>query len=274
MDTHREPTDSEDSVPSTVSDAASETPGTVAVVIPARNEASRIALTVLAALRLPRVGPVIVVDDASTDSTARVAEESGARVVRQPLRLGRSAAQQRGVDTVRELAGTGRLCLLFLDADLGADAAQAARLLEPVLAGTAGLALGVPARPEPAEPEAHPATQAESQPDAGAKTRGRAATRRARTGIRRATGFESSAPLGGELCLSAAAFAAAVSGPAPVSTGPGLIIDLLRQGFHAVEVPLAVDHRPSRRGLRAALRELGRYRAVGRELSARGGSRR
>jgi len=269
MDTHREPTGSEDSAPSTVSDAVSETLGTVAVVIPARNEASRIALTVLAALRLPRVGPVIVVDDASTDSTARVAEESGARVVRQPLRLGRSAAQQRGVDTVRELAGTGRLCLLFLDADLGADAAQAARLLEPVLAGTAGLALGVPSRPEP-ETETGTGTPAE----AGARARGRAATRRARTGIRRATGFESSAPLGGELCLSAAAFAAAVSGPAPVSTGPGLIIDLLRQGFHAVEVPLAVDHRPSRRGLRAALRELGRYRAVGRELSARGGSRR
>ena len=275
MDTHREPTGSEDSAPSTVSDAVSETPGTVAVVIPARNEASRIALTVLAALRLPRVGPVIVVDDASTDSTARVAEESGARVVRQPLRLGRSAAQQRGVDTVRELAGTGRLCLLFLDADLGADAAQAARLLEPVLAGTAGLALGVPSRPEPeAETKTGTETETGTPAETGARARGRAATRRARTGIRRATGFESSAPLGGELCLSAAAFAAAVSGPTPVSTGPGLIIDLLRQGFHAVEVPLAVDHRPSLRGLRAALRELGRYRAVGRELSARGGSRR
>ena len=93
--------------------------GTVAVVIPARNEASRIALTVLAALRLPQVGPVLVVDDGSTDSTARVAEESGARVLRRPGSLGRAAAQQRGVAAVRELAGTGRLCLLFLDADLG-----------------------------------------------------------------------------------------------------------------------------------------------------------
>jgi glycosyltransferase involved in cell wall biosynthesis len=223
-------------------------------VIPARNEASRIALTVLAALRLPRVGPVIVVDDASTDSTARVAEESGARVVRQPVQLGRSAAQQRGVDTVRELAGTGRLCLLFLDADLGHSAADATRLLEPVLDGKADLALGVSGR--------------------GAdRARAGAAARRARTGIRRAAGFEASAPLSGELCLSAAAFAAAVSGSVPVVSGPGLIIDLVRQGFRPVEVALDLDHRPGRQGLRATLRELGRYRAVGRELREASGRR-
>ncbi len=250
MDTHREPTDSDDSASSGVSDAASEMPGTVAAVIPARNEASRIALTVLAALRLPQVGPVIVVDDGSTDSTARVAEESGARVIRQPVRLGRAAAQQRGVDTVRELAGTGRLCLLFLDADLGGSASHAARLLEPVLAGKADLALGVSG-------------------DTADRGRSGAAARRARTGGLRGAGFAASAPLTGELCLSAAAFAAAVAGSAPVASGPGLIIDLARQGFKLLEVPLELDHRPSRRGLRAALREFDRYRSVGRELSAR-----
>ena len=272
----------------------SDTSGTVAVVIPARNEASRVALTVLAALRLPRVGPVIVVDDASTDSTARVAEESGARVVRLPTRVGRTAAQQRGVDTVRELAGTGRLCLLFLDADLGASAAAAALLLGPVLAGTADLALGVAAAHRTGTasggaasggagavgtvsggtgPGDTGAVGAAGVGAAAAGAKGRAATRRARAGVRRATGFEAATPLGGELCLSAAAFAAAGSGPAPVATGPGLIIDLLRQGFRAVEVPLDLDHRASRQGLRAALRELGRYRAVGRELSARGPAR-
>ena len=250
MDTHREPPGSEDSVPSGVSDAASEMPGTVAVVIPARNEASRIALTVLAALRLPQVGPVVVVDDGSTDSTARVAEESGARVVRQPARLGRAAAQQRGVDTVRELAGTGRLCLLFLDGDLGRSTGEAARLLKPVLAGEADLALGVSG-------------------DGTERSRSGAAARRARTGVLRTAGFAASAPLTGELCLSAAAFAAAVAGPAPVVSGPGLIIDLARQGFTLLDVPLELDHRPSRHGLRAALREFGRYRAVGHEVAAR-----
>ncbi|QMU74512.1 glycosyltransferase [Streptacidiphilus sp. PB12-B1b] len=221
-------------------------------MIPARNEAARIALTVLAALRLPRVGPVVVVDDASTDSTARVAEESGARVVRLPTALGRAAAQRRGVAAVRETAGTGRCCLLFLDADLGASADQAAALVEPVLAGTADLALAV--RP-------------------GAPERAGAATRRARAGIQRATGVLVTAPLTGELCLSAAAFAAASAGAAPVASGPGLIIDLLRQGYRVVEVPLELTHRPARRGVGAALRELRRYREVGREVAARGNSR-
>ena len=232
--------------------SGSDNSGTVAVVIPARNEAARIALTVLAALRLPRVGPVVVVDDASTDSTARVAEESGARVVRQPSALGRAEAQRRGVAAVREMAGTGRLCLLFLDADLGQSAERAVGLLEPVLTGAADLALGVAA---------------------GGRDRARAATRRARAGVLRTTGFTASEPLGGELCLGAAAFAAASAGPSPVVPGPGLIIDLLRQGFRVVEVPLELAHRPSRQGLRATLRELRRYREVGREVAARGNSR-
>ena len=261
MDTHRESSDGEDSVPFTVSDSASgaapstaapESVGTVAVVIPARNEASRIALTVLAALRLPRVGAVVVVDDASTDSTARVAEESGARVVRLPARLGRAGAQQHGVAVVRELAGTGPQCLLLLDADLGASAARAVALLEPVLAGTADLALGVPSTAGDRAADAKPAS------------------RRARAGVQRATGFQASRPLGGELCLGAAAFAAATAPTsAPLCSGPGLIIDLLRQGFQVVEVELAVDHRPARRGLGAGLRELRRYREVGREVAAR-----
>ena len=213
------------------------------MVIPARNEASRIALTVLAALRLPRVGPVIVVDDASTDSTVRVAEEAGARVLRQPTRLGRAAAQQRGAAEVLALAGSGPSCLLLLDADLGESAARAADLVQPVLEGRAGLAIGT--------------TGADGA---------RAATRRARAGIRRATGVTVSHPLSGELCLSAAAFAAATDS---VHSGPGLIIDLLRQGFQVVEVPLALGHRPSRRGLRAGLRELRRCRVVAREIAAR-----
>ncbi|WP_081982503.1 glycosyltransferase [Streptacidiphilus albus] len=271
MDTHWELSDDDDSVPSTVSDPASDSPGTVVVVIPARNEASRIALTVLAARKLPRVGPIVVVDDGSTDSTWRVAEESGARVLRLPHPVGRAEAQRRGVVAARETAGSGRLCLLFLDADLGASAAEAAALLAPVLAGTADVALGVPTGGSTGGSGVGPG-------GGSATVAAGAASRRARLGIRRATGFDASYPLAGELCLGAAAFGAiAPQLSSPVATGPGLIIDLLRQDFRVVEVPLALAHRPSRHGLqaglRAGLRELRRYREVGRELSARQNSR-
>lgn len=262
MDTHWELND-DDSVPPTVSDPASDSPGTVMVVIPAHNEASRVALTVLAAQKLPRVGQIVVVDDGSTDSTWRVAEESGARVLRLPRPAGRAEAQRRGVVAARETAGSGPLCLLFLDADLGASAAEAAALLAPVLAGTADVALGVPA----GGPERGPQGVAPG-----------AASRRARLGIRRSTGFDAAYPLAGELCLGAAAFGAVAPQPSsPVAAGPGLIIDLLRQDFRVVEVPLALAHRRSRHGLqaglRAGLRELRRYREVGRELSVRQNSR-
>ncbi|GLW09141.1 glycosyl transferase [Microtetraspora sp. NBRC 13810] len=56
-------------------------PGTVSVVVPARDEEHRIGPCLTAALADPAVAEVIVVDDESTDATARVAAGLGARVV-------------------------------------------------------------------------------------------------------------------------------------------------------------------------------------------------
>ena len=52
--------------------------GDVAVVIPARNEADRIAATVTAAAGLAGVGLVVVVDDGSQDGTGALARRAGA----------------------------------------------------------------------------------------------------------------------------------------------------------------------------------------------------
>ena len=48
-------------------------PTSVAVVIPAKNEAERIEATIEAARRIDGVDLVVVVDDGSTDATAAVA---------------------------------------------------------------------------------------------------------------------------------------------------------------------------------------------------------
>ena len=50
--------------------------GDVAVVIPARNEAERIRVTVAGATGLPGVDLVIVVDDGSADDTAVLAGQA------------------------------------------------------------------------------------------------------------------------------------------------------------------------------------------------------
>ncbi|WP_084718774.1 glycosyltransferase [Streptacidiphilus carbonis] len=249
----------------------------VAVVMAAHDEASRIALTVLAARRLPGVDLVVVVDAGSGDSTARVAEESGAEVLRLGARTGRTEALLRGVARVAELdaaaaaaqaataaqaaateagsavAGSGRSGprhLLLLEPDIQSGAAEAVRLLEPVQAGEADAVI---ARVGGAEPEPG------------------AAARRARRGIERATGFPVGRPVATELCLTREAFAAAEPLSDGAGASAGLIIDLMRRGFRVADVQVDWSHRPRRRGVRAALREFGQWREVGRTLSAHRG---
>lgn len=83
----------------------------VSVVIPALNEAARIAAVVRYALSDPATAEVVVVDDSSIDDTARLAEAAGARVVLSTM-LGKGASMKDGVQAaLHEL-------VVFLDGDL------------------------------------------------------------------------------------------------------------------------------------------------------------
>ena len=55
----------------------------ISVVIPARNEAERIAACLAPLRGAPRVLEVIIVDDESTDAIAQIAEQYGATAVRE-----------------------------------------------------------------------------------------------------------------------------------------------------------------------------------------------
>src|SRR5260370_4440705 len=116
--------------------------GDLAVVIPARNESDRICSTVHAAVRIPGVDLVIVVDDGSVDGTGCEAARAGATVVRHSRNRGKAAALETGAEAVlmleaNQAAARGPRHLLFLDADLAETAAEAGPLAEPVLAGHA-----------------------------------------------------------------------------------------------------------------------------------------
>jgi glucosyl-3-phosphoglycerate synthase len=83
----------------------------VSVVIPALNEAKRIASVVHHALADPATAEVIVIDDSSIDDTAKLARAAGATVVTSSM-LGKGASMHDGVALVRhELVA-------FLDGDL------------------------------------------------------------------------------------------------------------------------------------------------------------
>src|SRR5690606_13974093 len=81
------------------------------VILPAKNEAKGLRQT------LPRLraaqpdAELIVVNDGSTDDTAEVASEHGARVLSSPYSMGNGAAIKRGAR-----AATGDV-LVFMDAD-------------------------------------------------------------------------------------------------------------------------------------------------------------
>ncbi|MFO1424683.1 MAG: glycosyltransferase family 2 protein [Candidatus Competibacteraceae bacterium] len=85
---------------------------TIAVVIPAYNEAATIADIVRRARQ--QVEWVIVVDDGSRDETAARAEAAGAAVVRQPVNQGKGASLWRGMQTA---LAKGAEAVITLDAD-------------------------------------------------------------------------------------------------------------------------------------------------------------
>lgn len=81
------------------------------VVIPALNEAARIASVVRHAMADPATAEVIVIDDSSIDDTARLAREAGAEVITSTM-LGKGASMHDGVAVAR--------CdvIVYLDGDL------------------------------------------------------------------------------------------------------------------------------------------------------------
>jgi glycosyltransferase involved in cell wall biosynthesis len=81
------------------------------IAVPAYNEAPTLAAVVAGARAF---GPVLVVDDGSTDGTADAAREAGAEVVRHPRRLGKGAALRSAVAALRR---RGASHVITLDAD-------------------------------------------------------------------------------------------------------------------------------------------------------------
>ena len=115
----------------------SKSDGGVWVVVPAYNEA-RVVAGVVAELK-PDAHRIVVVDDGSSDSTAEMAAECGAVVLRHPINLGQGAALQTGIEFA--LARGAELIVTF-DADGQHRAADVARLIDALEAERADFALG------------------------------------------------------------------------------------------------------------------------------------
>lgn len=103
----------------------------ISFIIPAKDEADSIGRVVEAIAGEYADAEVIVVNDGSTDDTARVAEAAGAKIVTHPASLGNGAAVKAGAR-----AAVGEI-LVFLDADGQHDPRDANRLLAKLEEGYA-----------------------------------------------------------------------------------------------------------------------------------------
>lgn len=217
----------------------------VAVIIPAYNEAERITATVQAALGIAGVERVVVVDDGSTDDTAKIAKRAGAEVISKPHKRGKGAAMGSGVAYLYKSAQPGAdYLLLFVDGDLGASASACEVLIEPVASGRCSMSIAVP-----------PAFK-------GAGGHG-FVLGTARKAISEATGWEPQAPLSGQRCMNSFVFEACKN---QLSRGWGvetwLSVKALEAGFTVLEVPCSITHRVSVNNLAGRLHRLEQFRQV------------
>lgn len=217
----------------------------VAVLIPAYNEADRIADTIRAARDIEGIDEIMVIDDGSTDDTADQAKTAGAdRVVVLPSNKGKGKALEAGI------AATDADIILMLDADLASSAKAAEALLEPVASGRVDMTIAM----------------LPSVKNSGGFG---FAVGLARWGIHKFTGQTMSAPLSGQRALKKEIIERMGGFDYGFGVETGLTIDTLKMGYKVEEVPVEISHRTTGRTLKGFIHRGKQFADIARALIVR-----
>lgn len=111
----------------------------IVIIIPAYNEAENIAYVINDISRNYKEADILVVNDGSTDETARVAEELGVKVVTLPFNLGIGAAMQCGYIYAERRSYD--IAIQF-DGDRQHMADQISILIKPIIENAADIVVG------------------------------------------------------------------------------------------------------------------------------------
>ncbi|HWQ75589.1 MAG TPA: glycosyltransferase family 2 protein [Syntrophomonas sp.] len=199
---------------------------TVTVVIPAYNEEERIAATIQAIKSLPLAVQIIVVNDGSTDKTAQVARTQGVQLLDINPNRGKGGAMNAAVPLLdTDIAA-------FIDGDLGATAAEAYKIIEPVMNGQCDLCIA--AFPPPVKKGGF------------GLVKGTAAR-----AIQKAGGIQVTAPLSGQRAMTREVLLAVTPFEEAYGVELGMSIKALRQGFRLMEVQTSMRHNETGRDLRS-----------------------
>jgi Glycosyl transferase family 2 len=228
--------------------------GVVLALVPARDEAERVGATVRALRDLPGVTEVLVISDGSTDATADRALEAGAHCLDLPRNVGKGGALNAGLAAlmgrVADRVSPEPAVLLLADADLAETAGRLDRLLVPVLAGEADLAI------------------ADLPAQHGAGGFG-IAMGLARRGMARATGRRMAEPLSGQRAVRWEALPALLPFAPGFGVEVAMTMDALRAGLRVVEVEVDLHHNATGKDLSGLLHRARQARAIARELTRR-----
>jgi len=111
----------------------------VSVIIPAFNEENGVG-QVISEIPKDMVNEIVVVNNASTDRTARIAGGAGATVLHEPVR-GYGRACLKGIEYLKK-ANPRPDIVVFIDADHSDYPEEIKKLINPILAGDVELVIG------------------------------------------------------------------------------------------------------------------------------------
>lgn len=200
----------------------------ITVVIPAFNEEKTIESTVRAVQKLDHIDMVLVVDDGSTDQTARIAAGTGAEVLVLSPNRGKGGAMNAAIEYIKTDI------VAFIDADLGQCAEQVELILQPIINQDADLAIA-------------------AFPPAIRKGGFGLVKNTARRAIRKAGQIETVSPLSGQRAMNKEVLQAITPFRQAYGVELGMTLKALKKGYKVIEVPTTMTHNETGRNLKGFL---------------------